>query len=94
MVIAIGTMISLAYYLRVVAAIWMQPAAGRAAGDPAPAIAGGSQEADAAAAGARCRAILGLTVLATAATVVFGIVPDPLVDFAEAAGEAIGTLLG
>src|SRR6266545_4800538 len=38
--IAIGTMISLAYYLRVVAAVWMRPAA-----EPAPAMAGGSSEA-------------------------------------------------
>ena len=45
--IAVGTMISLAYYLRVVAAVWMRPAAERAGG-PMPAIAGGSQEADAA----------------------------------------------
>src|ERR671931_316307 len=40
--IAIGTMISLAYYLRVVAAVWMRPAA-----EAAPAMAGGSPEADA-----------------------------------------------
>ena len=47
--IAIGTMISLAYYLRVCAAIWMRPAAERAGpAAPMPAIAGGSQEADAA----------------------------------------------
>src|SRR4051795_12846613 len=39
--IAIGTMISLVYYLRVVAAVWMRPAA-----EPAPAMAGGSPEAD------------------------------------------------
>ena len=45
--IAIGTMISLAYYLRVVAAIWMRPG-GASAPRRRPAIAGGSQEADAA----------------------------------------------
>ena len=43
--IAVGTMISLAYYLRVVAAMWMRPE-----GEPAPggqpAIAGASPEAD------------------------------------------------
>lgn len=52
--IVIGTMISLAYYLRVVAAVWMRPApevapapeAAPAAGD-LPAIAGGAPEADA-----------------------------------------------
>ena len=40
--IAIGSAISLAYYLRVAAAIWMRPGRDRAA--PAPAIAGASQE--------------------------------------------------
>jgi NADH-quinone oxidoreductase subunit N len=91
--IAIGTMISLAYYLRVTAAVWMRPAAERpvAAGEPMPAIAGGSQEADAA--GSRCRVIVGLTLLATAASVFFGVIPSPLVDFAEHAGAAIGSLL-
>ena len=39
--IAVGTMISLAYYLRVVAAMWMRPEAGAV-----PAIAGASPEAD------------------------------------------------
>jgi NADH-quinone oxidoreductase subunit N len=90
--IAIGTMISLAYYLRVVAAVWMQPAV--AADAARPAIAGASQEADAAATGARCRAILGLTMLCAAATVFFGVIPAPLVDWAEGAGEAIGSLIG
>jgi NADH-quinone oxidoreductase subunit N len=91
--IAIGTMISLAYYLRVTAAVWMRPAAERpvAAGEPMPAIAGGSQEADAA--GSRCRVIVGLTLFATAASVFFGVIPSPLVDFAEHAGAAIGSLL-
>ena len=67
--IAIGTMISLAYYLRVVAAIWMRPAAEPLAPAPAgmPAMAGGSPEADeggspdagtAAPPGTRCRVIL------------------------------------
>ena len=41
--IAVGTMISLAYYLRVVAAMWMRPGGEAAA---APAIAGASPEAD------------------------------------------------
>jgi NADH-quinone oxidoreductase subunit N len=91
--IAIGTMISLAYYLRVVAAVWMRPAAERA---PAvtPAIAGGSQEADAAVDGTRCRVIIGLTLLAAAATVFFGVIPSPLVDWAANAGESLGSLLG
>ncbi len=91
--IAIGTMISLAYYLRVVAAIWMRPAAER---PPAavPAIAGGSQEADAAVSGARCKVIIGLILLATAASVFFGIIPSPLVDWAANAGESIASAFG
>ncbi len=91
--IAIGTMISLAYYLRVVAAIWMRPAAEPGAG-ALPAMAGGSQEADSAVTGSRCVVILALTVLAAAATVFFGVIPAPLVDWAANAGEAIGSLLG
>ena len=91
--IAIGTMISLAYYLRVIAAIWMRPGS-----EPAPAavpvIAGASQEADEQVTGGHCKAILGLTFLAAAATIFFGIIPSPLVDWANTAGEAIGSLLG
>jgi hypothetical protein len=37
--------------------------------------------------------IVGLTLLATAASVFFGVIPSPLVDFAEHAGAAIGSLL-
>jgi NADH-quinone oxidoreductase subunit N len=94
--IAIGTMISLAYYLRVIAAVWMRPSAEAppAAVPPAvPVIAGASQEADEIVTGANCKAILGITFLAAAATVFFGIIPSPLVDWATAAGEAIGSLL-
>ena len=53
-VIVIGSAISLVYYLRVIAAVWMRPASDAAAGRRAPAcpagrpaIAGGSHEADA-----------------------------------------------
>ena len=97
--IVIGTMISLAYYLRVCAAIWMRPSAEPAAPTGAmPAIAGASQEADddppgGEPSGARCKVIIGLTLLAAAASVFFGVLPSPLVDFAEQAGEAIGSLL-
>jgi len=92
--IVIGTMISLAYYLRVVAAVWMRPA-------PAPAIAGGAPEPgsdrgeaapEAAPRGAepvRCLLILVPTILAAAATVAFGVYPDPLVNWASTAGESL-----
>jgi NADH-quinone oxidoreductase subunit N len=91
--IAIGAMISLAYYLRVVAAMWMRPGA-ESAPAAIPVIAGGSQEADEAVTGANCKVILAITFLAAAATVFFGIIPSPLVDWATAAGDAIGSLLG
>ena len=90
--IAIGTMISLAYYLRVIAAVWMRPATRSGRRQAMPAIAGASQEADGEVTGASCKVILGLTFLAAAATVFFGIIPSPLVDWATAAGEAIGSL--
>src|SRR5690606_24750015 len=111
--IVIGSMISLAYYLRVVAWVWMRPAYHA---DPTPetphrtlpAMAGGSPEAapenveTATAAapdeqrgpllgGVRCPVIIGLTVLMAAATVFFGVLPSPLVDFVSSAGDALAT---
>ena len=38
--------------------------------------------------------ILGLAFLAAAATVFFGIIPSPLVDWATSAGDSIASLLG
>jgi NADH-quinone oxidoreductase subunit N len=91
--IAVGTMISLAYYLRVAAAIWMRPAAERVQADAGtmPAMAGGSPEADRAGA---CRVIVALAALAATATVFFGVIPSPLVDWASAAGDSLASLLG
>jgi NADH-quinone oxidoreductase subunit N len=91
--IAIGTMISLAYYLRVVAAVWMRPAA-----EAAPAMAGGSPEADhstvaSSPPGTHCLAIIVPAVACAAATVFFGIIPSPLVDWASHAGSAISAFL-
>jgi len=95
--IVIGTMVSLAYYLRVVAAVWMRPVAKPAPGEEVPAMAGGAPEADAvtsdAPRGTRCLVVLVPTILAAAATVVFGIYPDPLVDWAANAGESLAPLL-
>ena len=96
--IAVGTMISLAYYLRVVAAVWMRPEARpnteerRVAAAAMPAIAGGSPEADVPA-GGRCWVIMALAGVAAAATVFFGIVPSPLVDWAQHAGAALTGLV-
>ena len=85
--IAVGTMISLAYYLRVVAAMWMRPG-GEAA--IAPAIAGASPEADPIDPEAGRRIYLvAPALLAAAATVFFGVLPQPLVEFAEHAGAAL-----
>src|SRR5918994_422009 len=95
--IVVGTMISLAYYLRVVAAVWMRPAAEPAPGEELPAIAGGAHEAVVDAAtrpfGTRCMLILVPTIVAAGATVVFGIYPDPLVDWASNAGESLAPFL-
>jgi NADH-quinone oxidoreductase subunit N len=87
--IAVGTMISLAYYLRVVAAMWMRPGSEATAG-VAPAIAGASPEADPIDPDAGRRWYLaGPALLAAAATVFFGVIPQPLVEFAERAGSAL-----
>jgi NADH-quinone oxidoreductase subunit N len=85
--IAVGTMISLAYYLRVIAAMWMRPG-----GEPAatPAISGASPEADPIDADAGRRPYLvGPALLAAAATIFFGVIPQPLVEFAEHAGASL-----
>ena len=87
--IAVGTMISIAYYLRVVAAMWMRPS-GDAVATATPAIAGASPEADPIDPEAGRRPYLvAPAILAAAATVFFGVIPQPLVDFAEHAGRAL-----
>jgi NADH-quinone oxidoreductase subunit N len=86
--IAVGTMISLAYYLRVVAAMWMRPG-GEAAG-ATPAIAGASPEADPIDPEAGHRIyFVAPALLAAAAVVFFGVIPQPLVEFAEHAGASL-----
>ena len=91
--IAIGTMVSLAYYLRVVAAIWMRP---EPVARPAemPAIAGASPAADPIDPDAGRRPyLLAPALLAAAATVFFGVIPQPLVAWAEHAGAALAQFL-
>jgi NADH-quinone oxidoreductase subunit N len=91
--IAVGTMISLAYYLRVVAAMWMRPREEPAAASM-PAIAGASPEADAIDPGAGRRPyLLGPALLAAGATIFFGVIPQPLVEFAEHAGAGLAPFL-
>jgi NADH-quinone oxidoreductase subunit N len=114
--IVIGSMISLGYYLPVIAAMWMReapaaeddapervPAAGAPAGG-LPALAGGSPELDAGdvfddgapgAAPVRTRSqpeVVLIAVLAGAATIFFGIVPEPLFNLVHGAGRALGLL--
>ena len=109
-VLVVGAMISLGYYLRVVAAIWMTPAdargvaaagAGPLAGAPLaafPPIAGGSPEADLAAAGGGASVVERLTpdpeLLLVAGVfgalcIVFGVIPGPVFQFVAHAGAAL-----
>jgi NADH-quinone oxidoreductase subunit N len=82
-------MVSLAYYLRVVAAVWMRPGAEPARATPV--MAGGSAEAGsfAAALGRAPVEVAAIAVLTGAAVVAFGIVPSPLLDLASDAAGAI-----
>ena len=89
-VIVIGSMISLAYYLRVVAAMWMRPETTSTELEPAgaaPRLAG----ADPAAERGNWEVVL-VAVLAGAATLFFGIIPSPLFDLAVDAGKAFGLM--
>jgi NADH-quinone oxidoreductase subunit N len=102
--IVIGTMVSLAYYLRVVAAVWMWPSTTAASSasrpgaagvsDDLPAIAGGSPEADRIPRGAsRCGLIVGSALLCGAATIAFGVAPSPLIDWASHAAGSLTTTI-
>jgi NADH-quinone oxidoreductase subunit N len=101
--IVVGSMISLGYYLPVVAAMWMREAGeGRAQDIPPasagglPALAGGSPELDGdsgapEASGPQPEVVL-VAALAGAATIFFGIVPQPLFDLVHHAGGALASL--
>jgi NADH-quinone oxidoreductase subunit N len=88
-VIVIGSMISLGYYLPVIAAMWMgdSPA-------PLPALAGGSRELEEDLPSAPVKnvqpEVLFVAVLAGAATLFFGLVPQPLFDLVHGAGSGLG----
>jgi NADH-quinone oxidoreductase subunit N len=112
-VIVVGSMISLGYYLPVVAAMWMRPAGADAGASTAsapvpgaapetgaiPVIAGGSQELDgdpapgvpAVGSGSQPEVAF-VAVLAGAATVVLGVVPQPLFNLVHGVGSALGLL--
>ena len=95
--IVVGSMISLAYYLKVIAAIWMTPSADEAAAAPAGRAAGGRRSAGAGgrlgrgdrAARVRARSSL-VAVLFGALTLILGIVPSPLFDVVRDVGAALG----
>lgn len=88
-VIVIGSMVSLAYYLRVVAAVWMRPGAEPVAA-AVPVIAGGSAEEGVYARrpGVPVEAAA-IAVVCAAAVIGFGIFPSPLLDLASNAAQAI-----
>jgi NADH-quinone oxidoreductase subunit N len=90
-VIVIGSMVSLAYYLKVIAAMWMTdaPAPGAALAAGQPAMAGGSPEAGAPRIEPETWFV---ALLFGAATLFFGIVPSPLFDLAVDAGRSLGNL--
>jgi NADH-quinone oxidoreductase subunit N len=92
--IVVGSMISLAYYLKVIAAIWMTPSASAEvaaplAGGDQPVLAGGSDEAT----GLRAQGeVVGVAVLFGVLTLVLGVVPSPLFDVMRDVGAALGLL--
>ena len=91
-VIVIGSMISLAYYLRVVAVMWMGRFEVELPTLPprrVKAVGGWSPEAD-----ARAQPeVLAVAVLAAAATIFLGIWPEPLFDLARDVGTSLSNLL-
>ena len=91
-IIVVGSMISLGYYLRVIAAMWMRaaPAPLPALAGGRPLIAGGSAEAQTAGRHFEVTIVAGAFAIAT---VFFGIVPQPLFELAQhAAGSLTGLL--
>jgi NADH-quinone oxidoreductase subunit N len=105
--IVIGSMISLGYYLPVIAAMWMRKAPSvqtgseelpaplatpPATGAPLPALAGGSPELDAEPPSKLQPEVAFVAILAGAATLFFGIVPQPLFNLVHHAGSALSGL--
>ena len=90
-VIVVGSMISLGYYLRVIAAMWMREAPGPLGASGAqPLIAGGSVEADTA---GHHLEVTFVALLFSLATVFFGIVPQPLFELAQHAAGSLTSFL-
>ncbi len=109
-VIVVGSMISLAYYLPVIAAMWMReaPAAAAAAGEAEPAsgptppgpgalpvLAGGSPELDEEPSEALSTRrpqpeVLLVALVCGAATIFFGVIPQPLFELVSHAAGTLG----
>ncbi len=100
--IVLGSALSLAYYLRVIAAVWLRGteetvAARRVVPGGRPAIAGGCPEADAERAAGpaerrRQPEVVAVAVTCALATLALGIYPGPLFDVARDAGAALASL--
>ncbi len=91
-VIVIGSMISLGYYLRVIAVMWMGGATVRLPTTPerhVHPVAGWSPEADPKAQ----FEVTSVAVIAAAVTIALGIVPSPLFDLVRDAGQSFTSLL-
>jgi NADH-quinone oxidoreductase subunit N len=96
-VIVVGSMISLGYYLPVLAAMWMgeAPREEPVAAGALPVLAGGSPELDEPAAPATVRPqpeVAFVAIIAGTATLFFGIVPEPLFKLVDGVGSALGLL--
>jgi NADH-quinone oxidoreductase subunit N len=96
-ILVVGAMISLGYYLKVVAAVWMSPASTSAStkaaaltstGGIAP-VAGGSPEVDR----LPYPEVVLVGAVFGALTIIFGIIPGPIFHLAAHAGSALGGLL-
>jgi NADH-quinone oxidoreductase subunit N len=87
-IIVLGSMVSLVYYLRVIAVMWMSPVTVELPTRPprrVKAVGGWSPEAD-----ARAQPEVAIiAVAAAAATIFFGIVPQPLFNVAHAVGTSL-----
>jgi NADH-quinone oxidoreductase subunit N len=88
--IVVGSMISLAYYLRVIAVMWMGSVEVELpSGRKVRPVSGWSPEAD-----ARSQPeVVGVALLCAAATIVFGLVPSPLFDLARDVGTSFTHLV-
>jgi NADH-quinone oxidoreductase subunit N len=101
--IVVGSMISLGYYLPVIAAIWMREAPASEPGAQAkaplstggmPALAGGSSELDGEAPEALVTGsqpeVLIVALVAGAGVLFFGVIPQPLFDLVHHVGSSLG----